>query len=227
MRNCHETFRKGISEILTPLIEIDDHKEFFKSWTDFQRCLHFHFVMENNYVFSLLDELCTGDQKKVSETFSEEHDKDAELIDNVKKEFLANGSVSKATYIEWKDHFLHHLQHEEKVMMPLTAEVHPSNPDRRYKVMFSRVINPLFNDYRKEFLFFVGYNIKILSTYGSTRNTAATAARVFAHGLQVVTTPEQWSLVLPVIKENVATKAIWDEMVQDYFIENPGYARLT
>ena len=183
--------------------------------------------MENNYIFPLLDELCIEGQKKISEIFGEEHDTDAGLIDNINNEFSTNGSVSKATYVEWKDHFLPHLQHEEKIMMPLTATVHPSNPDRRYKVMFSRVMNPIFNNVpRKEILHFIGYNIKTLSTYGTTNNTAATATRVFAHGLQCVTTPEQWSVVLPVIKENVATKAIWDEMVTEYFIENPGYARL-
>ena len=99
----------------------------------------------------MLDELVTDGQKKISQVFEPGHDRDVDLRDIVTNEFSTKGSVSKAAYYEWRDNFLAHLTHEEQILMPLTADVRPSNPDRRYKAMFSRVTNPSFNLFQEDF----------------------------------------------------------------------------
>lgn len=219
LRNVHESFRKSIAEELSPNVETNN-ENFRKFWKQFEKVLHLHAIMEDSYVFPLLDEISEG--KVTNDHIPEEHVADKILTDAIDHELKTDGEVKLETFNQWKDHFLAHLQHEEKIMTPITPTIAPTAPGRA-EVMHRRVVLPMWQASKEDFLEFIGWNVRILSTYGSTANTPSVACRVFVHGLQWAVTPSQWALLLPVIKANVTKEEIWEEMVRDYHIEMPGY----
>ncbi len=107
-----------------------------------------------------------------------------------------------------------------QVMMPLTAKTGATAEDRA-KAVHTKLITPAYTRNKEEFLWYLGWCLTQLSTYGSTANTAAVATRVFAHALQATSNASQWKDILPVVKEKVSAEQ-WNEMVTDYYINEGG-----
>ena len=105
-------------------------------------------------------------------------------------------------------------------MQPQVVRV-GANPKDKARQFYLKIVSPIYNRSRTEFLFFVGWIIKQLSTRGSTANPAIVAARVFAHGLYVCTDAQQWAELGPVVKANT-TPEIYAEMTNLYHIGQPG-----
>lgn len=116
---------------------------------------------------------------------------------------------------------MQHLAHEEKIMMPLVPKLveQPPNPFKLAKVVHDKILPAGIEI--GDFAFFVGWNIKQLSTLGSIENPPEVAARVFAWGLQHACTPEQWELFLPEVKNNCPPE-IFKMMVAEFQIDQPG-----
>lgn len=216
MRNSHEAIRASIKEMQKKLDD-GDSEGFVETWKLYNRALAIHAAMEEHDMFPMLG--------TVSETFSEEklpdeHEKDHVFNATVQKEIEESGKPSAESFAEWKAYHLEHLLHEEKVMMPLTMKLGKDGKERAAAV-HEKLVVPAVARGKDEFLFYIGWIIKLLSQYGSEKNPANVAVRVFAHGLQSASTPEQWADFMPVIKESCSPE-IWDEMVRDYKIDGPG-----
>lgn len=221
LRNAHEALRKVLFEKLMPTLQNGDKEGFKSEWKIFDHASRYHASMEDKYVFPLLDEFS---EKKVSnEMIPAEHIQEEKLSNRIKEEIESNGIPSLEAFDAWREYYLNHLTHEEKVITPVTGTLGPT-PGKRATVFYDRIINNLWKADKAEFLFFVGWMVKQLSTFGSTNNNASTAARVVVHGLQWSTNPTQWKEILPVVKENT-TVEIWEEMVRDYHIESPAFQR--
>lgn len=221
MRNAHEALRKNLFEQLMPLLQNADKDGFQKEWTSFFKAMNYHAMMEDEYVFPMLDEFSGG--KIANEMIPLEHVRDAKNIADVNDDINTDGIPKMETFDRWRDHFLNHLSHEEKVMTPMTVTLAPT-PGKRATALYEKVIKKLWKKDKENFLFFIGWIVKQLSNFGSTNNNSSTATRVVVHGLQWSTNPTQWKEILQVVKENVSPE-IWTEMVQDYHIETPAFQR--
>ena len=218
LRNAHEGLRGGIAE-MTELLGADDVSGFSSAWKDFQRVLAVHAQMEDEDIFALLDAVGGGVIGK--EAIPEEHITDMQLqqaLDAVLGS--ADAEAVKNAFNEWKAFFVGHLEHEERILPPLTGKV-GSNGEERARAVYEKVVVPADRRNAEEFAFFIHWMVKQLSTRGSTANTAVVATRVFVHGLKAASDAEQWARWLPVIKASCTSTAVWEEMASVYQIETP------
>lgn len=218
MRNSHESIRMSIKHVLSTHMESGDSVKFKAAWVDFQRAMAVHMEMEDKDMFPLLNSV--SDNKCIEEHLDQEHVQDSSLAAAVSDELKFRNSVSTATFEAWCEHILRHLEHEEKVMMPLTAKT-GATPEDRAKAVYSKLVTPAYIRNKNEFLWYLGWCLSQLSTHGSTANTAAVATRVFSHALQATSNASQWKEILPVVKANVSTEQ-WSEMVKEYYIDEGG-----
>lgn len=218
MRNAHESIRNAITELSTLRADDGNRDRFKELWNDFIRAISVHMDMENIDVFPLLN--------KYSESFNderltEEHTSDEELIHTITMQLNESDElISEDTFNAWKMHHLAHLEHEEKVMMPLTMKTGASH-DERSTVVSKLVVTPALLRNEVEFVWYIGWCIRMLSKTGSAQNAAGVAVRVFCHGLQAASTAPQWSILQETIKANT-TSEIWEDMVANYHIDSDG-----
>ena len=104
--------------------------------------------------------------------------------------------------------------------MPLVGKT-GATPEDRAKAVYSKLITPAYTRNKGEFLWFLGWCLTQLSSFGSTANTAAVAVRVFSHALQTTSNVSQWRDIMPIVKEKVTAEQ-WNEMVTDYYINEGG-----
>jgi len=213
LRNTHEVFRKSVV-LMGEYLDKGTLGEFRQEWKDFRRFRGTHLAMEEDAVFSLLDEV--GDGAITEAGLSQEHLQDfinAELVEQA----ATTDEVAQAFGV-WKIYQLEHLAHEERVIGPLTMKTAPT-PQERGRVVHERLILPAieFGD----FDWYLAFAIKRLTAYGTAQQPPNVAVRVFAWGLQYASTPGQWDSWKEIVHRNTSGD-IWQEMVEQFQIDGEG-----
>lgn len=213
LRNTHEVLRKCIT-LMSEYLDKGTLGEFRQEWGDFRRFRKTHLAMEENAVFSLLDEISGG---VISEAgLSQEHVDDE--INAKQVEIAETADEVARAYEAWKTLHLDHLAHEERVMGPLTMKTAPT-PEGRGKVVQERLILPALE--HGDFDWYLAFAIRRLTAYGTAQQPPIIAVRVFAWGLQYASTPAQWDQWKKIVQENTS-KSIWQEMVEQFQIDGEG-----
>jgi hypothetical protein len=216
MRNTHEALRASI-RLQEQNLEAGDGAAFREEWQRFQRALAVHMAMEDNSMFALLDSVSGGAISAAK--LPAEHLEDARFAAAVDAA-LAGGDAGavRAAWSAWKEDHLHHLVHEEEVMMPLTMKT-GANAEARARVVHDRLLVP--GESLPNFDWFIGWVVGMLSQHGSAGQPANVATRVFAWGLQHACSPVQWNRLRPIVERN-CTPAIWDELTAKFGLNGPG-----
>ncbi len=216
MRNSHEALRSSI-RVQEQHLEAGDTAGFREEWQRFQRALAVHMAMEDDSMFGLLDEV--GGGAISSAHLPAEHVEDRRLAADVDAA-LDRGDASSlgAAWSTWKEDHLHHLAHEEDVMMPLTMKTAPT-PEGRARVVHERLLGPA--EKLPHFDWYIGWVVGMLSRHGSSGQPANVATRVFAWGLQHACSPSQWSRLRPVVEGN-CTAPIWAELAEKFGLSGEG-----
>lgn len=213
LRNTHEVFRKSIA-LMGEILDKGTLGEFRQEWANFRRFRATHIAMEENAVFSLLDEV--GDGAITEAGLVQEHLEDNENAELVEQATSAD-EVAKAFEV-WKRFQLEHLAHEERVMGPLTMKT-AATPAGRGKVVQKRLLLPAIA--HGDFDWYLAFAIARLTAYGTAEQPPNIAVRVFAWGLQYASTPGQWNEWKKIVQENTTGK-IWLEMVEQFQIDGEG-----
>ena len=216
MRNSHEALRASI-RLQEQKLEAGDAAAFREEWQTFRRALAVHMAMEDDFMFDLLDSV--GEGGISSANLPKEHVEDSRLA-NAVDAVLAAGELSalRAAWSAWKEDHLHHLAHEEEIMMPLTMKT-AATPEARARVVHDRLLRPSEN--LPDFDWYIGWVVLMLSQYGSADQPANVATRVFAWGLQRACSPSQWSRLSPIVESN-CTPAIWAELTSKFGLNGEG-----
>lgn len=216
MRNSHEALRASI-RLQEQKLAAGDAAAFREEWQTFRRALAVHMAMEDNFMFDLLDSV--GEGAITSANLPEEHLEDSRLAAAVDA-VLAAGELSalRAAWSAWKEDHLHHLAHEEEIMMPLTMKT-AATPEARARVLHDRILRPSEN--LPNFDWYIGWVVLMLSQHGSAGQPANVVTRVFAWGLQHACSPSQWSRLSPIVERN-CTPAIWAELTSKFGLDGEG-----
>lgn len=214
MRNAHEALRASI-RVQERHLDRGDVAAFTAEWRDFGRALAVHMAMEDRAMFPLLDEVGGGACAQAG--LPAEHLEDVTLSRAV-EEALPDPSAARGAWQAWRDSHLHHLEHEEQVMMPLTMKV-AGTPEARARVVHDRLLTGC--ESLPDFDWYVGWVVRLLSEHGSEGQPANVAVRVFAWGLQHVCSPAQWRRLRPTVQRSCAPP-IWAEMVEGFGLDGDG-----
>jgi hypothetical protein len=216
MRNSHEALRASIQQ-QEKMLEVGDVPAFTREWRDFQRALFVHMAMEDNSMFGLLDEVSSGAISAAK--LPSEHVEDTRLAAAVDAGLTSNDvGQLRAAWSTWMIDHLHHLAHEEEVMMPLTMKTGPT-PEARARIVHERLLSP--SESLPNFDWYIGWVVRKLSDHGSSGQPASVAVRVFVWGLQHACSPSQWTRLHPVVKAQCAG-AIWSEIAPKFDLDGPG-----
>lgn len=213
LRNTHEVFRSSI-ELMSSLLGKGALDEFRQEWRKFQRCRQTHLAMEEEAVFSLLDDLSEGAITEAG--LGLEHIDDlanAELVNRA----LTVDDVEQA-FTTWKVHQLNHLAHEERVMGPLTMKTAPT-PVERGQVVHDTLLPPAIA--HGDFDWYLAFVVERLTAYGTSNQAPGVAVRVFVWGLQYAADVDQWEKWKPIIRDNTSDE-IWGDMVENFQINGGG-----
>jgi hypothetical protein len=216
MRNAHEALRASI-RLQEQTLDAGDAAAFRAEWQTFRRALAVHMAMEDDAMFDLLDSVGAG--AITSAKLPEEHLEDSRLATKVDAA-LEGGEADalRAAWSTWKEDHLHHLAHEEEVMMPLTMKT-AATPEARARVVHDRLLGP--GEKLPNFDWYIGWVVRMLSEHGSAGQPANVATRVFAWGLQHACSPSQWSRLRPVVERN-CTPVIWAELTSKFGLNGDG-----
>jgi hypothetical protein len=216
MRNTHEALRASI-QLQQQKLDAGDAASFREEWQTFQRALAVHMAMEDEAMFALLDGVSEG--AITAAKLPAEHVEDTRLAAAVDAALgQADLSALRAAWFVWKEDHLHHLAHEEEVMMPLTMKT-GATTEARARVVHDRLLVP--GERLPNFDWFIGWVVHMLSRHGSTGQPPNVATRVFAWGLQHACSPSQWNRLRPIVERN-CTPAIWDELTSKFGLNGDG-----
>ena len=216
MRNAHEAFRSSIG-LQERLLDAGDLAAFGTEWRDFSRALAVHMAMEDGAMFGLLDSVSEG--AITAAEIPAEHTEDLRLA-SVVDERLADGNreALRQAWDAWKQDHLHHLAHEEEVMMPLTMKTGKTAQERALAV-HERILVPF--ERLPDFDWSIGWIVHKLSRGGSNSQPANVATRVFAWGLQHACSVTQWERLRPIVREQ-CTPDIWAELTREFGLDGKG-----
>ena len=216
MRNSHEALRSSI-RLQEGFFDAGDTAGFRDEWQTFQKALAVHMAMEDDSMFALLDSVSGGAIS--SANLPEEHVKDRALAREVDAALAAGDSPAvRAAWLAWKDDHLHHLGHEEEIMMPLTMKT-AATPDARARVVHDRLLTP--SERLPNFDWYIGWVVNMLSRFGSQSQAPNVATRVFAWGLMSACSPGQWNRLRPIVEAST-TPAIWAELTSSFGLGGEG-----
>ena len=216
MRNAHEALRASI-HLQGEALDAGDLAAFREEWRAFHRALAVHMAMEDGAMFALLDAVGAG--AITAANLPAEHVDDTRLAAAVDAALDGREAGDlRATWSAWRDDHLHHLEHEEEVMMPLIMKT-AATPEARARVVHDRLLAP--SEGLPDFDWFVGWVVQMLSRHGSTGQPANVATRVFAWGLQHACSPRQWNHLRPIVERN-CTPAIWAELTSKFGLNGDG-----
>lgn len=216
MRNAHEALRASI-RLQGQALYAGDVAAFGNEWQTIRRALAVHMAMEDDAMFGLLDGV--GNGAISSAKLPEEHAEDSRLAAAVDAALAAaNTTALQTAWSAWKDGHLHHLTHEEEVMMPLTMKT-AATPEARARVVHDRLLGP--SERLPDFDWYVGWVVSMLSQHGSAGQPPNVATRVFAWGLQHACSPSQWNRLRLVVERN-CTPAIWAELTAKFGLDGAG-----
>jgi len=216
MRNSHEALRASI-RLQEQKLEAGDVRGLGDEWRTFQRGLAVHMAMEDKFMFGLLDEVGAGAISAAG--VPAEHVEDMRLAKAVDAALAAgDADALRRAWPVWRDDHLHHLSHEEDVMMPLTMKT-ASTPEARARVFHDRVLTP--SEKLPDFDWYIGWVVRMLSDHATTAQPASTAVRVFAWGLQHACSPAQWRRLGPIVRQSCAPP-VWTEIAAQFGLEGEG-----
>jgi hypothetical protein len=216
MRNAHEALRASI-RLQAQKLDAGDAAGFAEEWRAFQRALAVHMAMEDEFMFGLLDGVGAGAISAAK--LPEEHVEDSRLAVVVDVALgAAEMGALRVAWSAWKDDHLHHLTHEEEVMMPLTMKT-AATPEARARVVHEQLLLP--SEKLPHFDWYVGWVVSMLSQHASGAQPADVATRVFAWGLQHACSPSQWNRLRPIVERN-CTPAIWAELSSKFGLNGDG-----
>ena len=216
MRNSHEALRASI-RVQEENLQAGDIAGFRDEWQRFQRALKVHMAMEDDAMFGLLDEV--GGGAISSARLPGEHAQDQRLAAGVDAALNRDDAGALRTaWSTWREDHLHHLTHEEEVMMPLTMKTAPT-PEGRARIVHDRLLGP--GEKLPNFDWYIGWVVGMLSQHGSSGQPANVATRVFAWGLQHACSPSQWNRLRPIVERNCAPQ-IWAELVEKFGLGGEG-----
>jgi hypothetical protein len=216
MRNAHEALRASI-KLQEQKLDAGDAAAFREEWRTFQRALAVHMAMEDDSMFGLLDGVGAG--AITAADLPAEHVEDMRLAVTVDAALAAaDQGALRAAWSTWKEDHLHHLTHEEEVMMPLTMKT-AAAPDARARIVHDRLLGP--SERLPDFDWYIGWVVQMLSRFGSSGQPANVATRVFAWGLQHACSPGQWSRLRPIVERN-CTPEIWAELTSKFGLDRDG-----
>lgn len=216
MRNSHEALRASI-KLQEQFLDAGDLGRFRDEWQTFQRALAVHMAMEDDSMFALLDSVSNG--AITSANLPKEHVEDKRLAASVDAVVGgADATALRAAWSVWKEDHLHHLTHEEEIMMPLTMKT-AATPDGRARIVHERLLTP--SEKIPSFDWYVGWVVRLLSQHGSASQPPNVATRVFAWGLMSACSPSQWNRLRPIVEENT-TPAIWAELTSTFGLNGDG-----
>lgn len=216
MRNAHEAMRASI-RLQEKKLEAEDLEGFRDEWERYCKALEVHMYMEDQAMFSLLDDVSEGAISKAG--LPEEHVNDQRLSAAVNLELeTENCSAIRTAWTVWKTSHLHHLEHEEKVMMPLVPKT-ADTPSSIARVVHDRLLVP--GETLPNFDWYIGWVVKMLSQHGSSEHPPNVATRVFASALQFDCTQDEWNRFRPVVRQN-CTPEIWAELTSEFGLDGEG-----
>jgi Hemerythrin HHE cation binding domain len=136
MRNSHEALRSSI-RLQEQRLDEGDLAGFSTLRREFQRALAVHMAMEDKFMFDLLDDVGSGAISTAR--LPDEHVQDMMLAAAVDDALTGDDfSALRTAWSAWKEDHLHHLEHEEAVMMPLTV-IMATTPEARTRLPRSPV----------------------------------------------------------------------------------------
>jgi hypothetical protein len=216
MRNSHEALRSSI-RLQEQRLDEGDLAGFSTLRREFQRALAVHMAMEDKFMFDLLDDVGSGAISTAR--LPDEHVQDMMLAAAVDDALAGDDfSALRTAWSAWKEDHLHHLEHEEAVMMPLTVKT-ATTPEARAHVFHDRLLMP--SEQLPNFDWYIGWVVNMLSRHGSTSQPANVATRVFAWGLQHACSASQWHRLRPIVEGN-CTPEIWAEMTSKFGLNEEG-----
>lgn len=215
MRNAHEAMRASIG-LQGQRLQAGDLDGFGREWETFRRALSVHMAMEDRFMFELLDDVGAG--AITTARLPEEHVEDARLAEAVDAALEAEPGGLRAAWSAWKEDHLHHLAHEEEIMMPLVMKT-AGSPEAVARVFHERLLVP--SESLPDFDWYIGWVVRMLSEHGSEAQPANVATRVFAWGLQHACSPQQWRRLRPIVERN-CTPAIWAELTSGFGLNEDG-----
>jgi hypothetical protein len=216
MRNAHEAMRASI-RLQERNIDSGNLTGFRDEWESYCRALAVHMAMEDDAMFGLLENVGDGAISKAG--LPDEHVEDSRLAQDVDAGLeTGNMEAIRSAWSKWKADHLHHLEHEEEIMMPLVMKT-ADNPAALARVVHDRLLTP--SESLPNFDWYVGWVVKMLSEHGSVEHPPNVATRVFAWALQHVCSPDQWLRLRPVVEQN-CTPEIWSELVSEFGLAGEG-----
>jgi iron-sulfur cluster repair protein YtfE (RIC family) len=227
MRNSHESFRMAI-KVMEGLIDggSSNFDALSTSWTEYQRCLTVHSIMEDVDMFPLIDEV-NGSPTRLEDLHARDIS-DVEAVDRVLANIRNDPNGVESAERTWSDlallwktwqaNHLDHFKKEEDVMMPLVMKT-GSSPAQRARVVHSRLITPAFHRDAGEFVYYIGWCVSMLCRFGSTQQSPEVATRVFVRALHSSSSSAQWDLLLPAVKAN-CSEEVWTQLVDAYHVDH-------
>ncbi len=216
MRNAHEALRASI-EVQAQQLAAGDISAFGVEWQTFQRALAVHMAMEDNGLFDLLDSV--GNGAVAAARLPQEHAEDTRHAAAVDAALAAKDTGAlRFAWAAWRQAHLHHLTHEEEIMMPLVMKT-AATPEARARVVHERLLVP--SERLPDFDWYIGWVVQMLSRHGSAAQPPNVATRVFAWGLQHACSPSQWQRLRPIVERN-CPPAIWAEMTTRFGLDGEG-----
>lgn len=206
MRNYHEVLRNDLAKVLAPLADAGDVAGFAQAWQGYVRAIAVHAAMEDGVegagrgITSMLDQYFDG--AAGAATFRDEHVREHAMEAAVAAAIPEGADAVRGRFADYRAMAEAHLKHEEDVMMPLVARL----PQPKAPLFASWCVSAGIA--QGDFDHFVAHGVRSLSAFGSARNTAVGATRVFLHSLKAVTTPAQWSRYLPIARA-AAPADVW------------------
>ena len=229
MRNAHEVVRADLGKVLGPAVDRGDVEAAAAAWRAASRFMATHAAMEDGAggrpgFFALLNQHSGGavdaagvpaEHAALDEAAAALDAAFAEEAKNVETSSAAAGSVA-AAFAAYRAAAEAHLEHEERVMMPIVAGL--PNPKAPLVASHGLAAAEAAGDAE----WYVAHGVATLAAHGSGANGPATAARVWVHALQAVCSPAQWAVYLPVARA-AAGEAVWRGMLAEApGLEGPG-----
>jgi len=195
----------------------DSMENFVNEWKAYKRALAVHMAMEDGGLFNLLDRV--GEQAVTREGLRGEHVEDLKLQQGVDEAVAASDHTGvKEHFDAWAVDHLAHLDHEEKVMMPLIPRA-ARDPVAQGQVVHDDIVSTVADN--PDFDWALGWIVDKLNRFGSHEQPPDVATRVFAWGLHYAADDAQWRRWLPIIEASVSPD-IFRDLVETYRLDRPG-----
>ena len=219
MRNYHEVLRNDLQRELAPRLSAGDREGFAQAWRDYALAIAVHAAMEDGVpgvapgTTAMLDHFFDG--AAGAAVFADEHQQEHQAQDAVTAALEAELEQLQAAFSAYQQLAEAHLQHEEAVLQPLVMQLpDPKAPLFREWVLPAGLAHQGFDH-------FLAHGVRSLAAYGSAKNPASVATRVFLHSLQTVSGPEQWTTLLPLARQ-AAPAEIWQAVLVEVPSLEPG-----